>query len=524
VKIESKLKKANFRHSRSMYQSIGQTILVLLGDLLSIIQILIIFLGVIEVPMFCLEFYQMTLAYFKSNVNAPSWPKRRKWNNQKTFSKDVQESIENQKSETGTHAPLSLSFYRYLIIRHFYLAVALFPHLFFVPLKLLGVLFIPLIFYLRMRFSRAALSSRPKSEGEELPEIPQKELPEIPKEGDNKKELKEGDNKKENEKRGKDIGFSRYDGWEKSKLFSFISTPMYWTFVVSETRLNFWGLDQMLILNSICFVLTLTHELGWFFFVINYLLISILTIASPLWQSKVKKMLGWETLGGGPDGLIFRIFEGTLLMIQVAFSWLFILLNFVALILPLLIGMVFSYSTTFSLQSDYIPTNVEYWSAVFSNDLGSLLVELRWFVWFIQAYWILVFASGMHMTIRWLRKHMNFWDPLSAYLWFIRRVVQGKMWGFYRWLLGGPTQFFWQKRNSLKIGGVLMLLIFIVWAYWIILLPILLDKFHSQEAALYSLIPVIPICLILSYRGYKIMKDSYQEVNFHLHFLFLHHF
>lgn len=197
-------------------------------------------------------------------------------------------------------------------------------------------------------------------------------------------------------------------------------------------------------------------------------------------------------------------------------SWVFIVVNFVAMVLPLLIGMIFSYSKAFSVPSDYIPSNREYWEAIFSNDLGTMLVELRWLVWLLEGYWLFVASSGLHMTIRWLRKNMNFWDPLSAYLWFLRRVLQGQMWGFYRWLLAGPTQFFWKKRESLKIGGVLMLLIFIVWAYWLILLPILLDHFYSQESALYSLIAVIPICLLLSYRGYKIMKDSYQAVCFFL--------
>lgn len=326
--------KMGVRHSISMYKAIGQTILLLLVDLLTILQLIIIFIGVIEIPMFCYESFKMTVAYFKApnfeNISAPLWPKRARWQIN-SFKDDVSSGIDLQISETGKRAPLSLSFYRHLIIRHFYLSIALFPHFFFIPLKFLGVLLVPLILYLRMRFSRAAASVRPKSEGEELPEIlteEEKELQgKIRAHNQNLNNLKNKKNIKTKgptaltnvpiEKRGKDLGFGKYSGWEKSKLFSFLAQPMFWIFVVSETRLNFWGLDQMLILNSVCFVFTLSHELGWFFFAVNYVLIAILTLGSPFWQGKVKKLLGWETLGGGPDGLVFRIFEGTLLIIQV---------------------------------------------------------------------------------------------------------------------------------------------------------------------------------------------------------------
>ena len=57
-----------------------------------------------------------------------------------------------------------------------------------------------------------------------------------------------------------------------------------------------------------------------------------------------------------------------------------------------------------------------------------------------------------------------------------------------------------------------MLPIFCIWAYWSIVIPIVVSHFGFEIEAYYSLIGVIPICLALSFFGYKIMKENYKEV------------
>ena len=108
-------------------------------------------------------------------------------------------------------------------------------------------------------------------------------------------------------------------------------------------------------------------------------------------------MLGWESLGGGPDGVVFNIIESFLMVLQLIATPILLALEFFILVLPFLIGFIFSWMIYNGSSS--LPDNNQYWQSIFSSDLGQLFVNLHPVVWVVEVYWIIVCCGGWKIFV-----------------------------------------------------------------------------------------------------------------------------
>eukprot|EP00027_Filamoeba_sp_ATCC50430_P013731 CAMPEP_0168577694 /NCGR_PEP_ID=MMETSP0413-20121227/20924_1 /TAXON_ID=136452 /ORGANISM="Filamoeba nolandi, Strain NC-AS-23-1" /LENGTH=1164 /DNA_ID=CAMNT_0008611467 /DNA_START=761 /DNA_END=4255 /DNA_ORIENTATION=- len=273
--------------------------------------------------------------------------------------------------------------------------------------------------------------------------------------------------------------------------------PLYWISMVSLPRMNFWGMDQFFILNLLGIVFVLPNEIALIPLAINSLYIFIITFGSPLWNSK-REMLGWMGLGSAP-GKIFGTFDAIMMVFQIIGVPIFIALQWFLLFLPLFIISIFKFDGQDVASAHQLFSGIFSEKIYWKHNIGSF----EWYWWVLFAYWFVTMVACWEITLRHLRKFYPMFDPLIAYLWLIQRVMAGTVWRIYSSLLAVPTQWsFMNRRTCGCLGELLMFPIFIIWAYWPIVIPFVIPNY-------YVLIGSIPVCLFLTWRGYFIVKGSW---------------
>lgn len=105
-----------------------------------------------------------------------------------------------------------------------------------------------------------------------------------------------------------------------------------------------------------------------------------------------------------------------------------------------------------------------------------------------------------------LKKNYELWNPLTAYLWLVLRVFAGRIWGFYRGILAKASTgcYLIHKHGGKYCGDLLLIPVFLVWAYWTILFPFAFKNY-------YVFIGSAPVCLFLTWMGYLIVKENWRE-------------
>eukprot|EP00026_Physarum_polycephalum_P002437 Phypoly_transcript_02443.p1 GENE.Phypoly_transcript_02443~~Phypoly_transcript_02443.p1 ORF type:complete len:896 (+),score=73.47 Phypoly_transcript_02443:264-2690(+) len=119
--------------------------------------------------------------------------------------------------------------------------------------------------------------------------------------------------------------------------------------------------------------------------------------------------------------------------------------------------------------------------------------------------WMSTITFGLNMSYKFAVKYIELFAPLEAIKWWIEGIIAGRMWRTYRILLAAPTAWCFRHRKTFFIGEILMFPLFAAWAGLPLLLPILLGKSYLYLIS-------VPAALFLSFSATDIVSSSWKDL------------
>ncbi|EGG19436.1 Polyprotein [Cavenderia fasciculata] len=261
---------------------------------------------------------------------------------------------------------------------------------------------------------------------------------------------------------------------------SFLKLIVLWIHELSENEMNFYGFDKFATINLLGALVIIPNEIGVVLVLINSIYMFIVTLGSPLWN-QFRTKYEWTELGTAIGPLV--ILEYITVILQALLFPVFVAMQILLLLLPIIISLAAYYPTSLSFN--------QYWDLFFSSRAfwKDTVGEFGVGIWFIQAFWVLVMAVTWHINYLVAKRYFPLFSPWKAYYWLIKKLFVGRFWGLYKLLLSKPTNICYRLRRVCMVGELLMFPLFLIWTCW----------------------PLIPAIVTKVYYSYFIIRDSWGE-------------
>ncbi|EGC39826.1 hypothetical protein DICPUDRAFT_147399 [Dictyostelium purpureum] len=221
------------------------------------------------------------------------------------------------------------------IISYYFLVTLMdIPHVFLIPIKLLGFLFLPIHMYLKKRSTQE--NSNP--------------------------------------------------------TLSFLNYPLYFLNETSIDLMNYYGLDKFFVINFLGLFIVAINELALIIVVFNSIYMFIVTLGSPLW-AETRKKYGWNYLGKAQGPMV--VLEYITVVLQALLFPIFILMQIAILLLPLLLALGLYPSPNLGFVEfwqDFF-TQRDFWNEAKSFSSGIWIAQACWF-FICVASWEITFKVG----------------------------------------------------------------------------------------------------------------------------------
>ena len=122
----------------------------------------------------------------------------------------------------------------------------------------------------------------------------------------------------------------------------------------------------------------------------------------------------------------------------------------------------------------------------------------------MQALWLLLVVTQHFTFVRqYLRDNIPVYRPFKGIKWLFYRVLTRGAWKFYKNIFIWSIRFCFKRRHRsyLWLGEWLIIIIFLLWALWPLLTPILDAVRKGQVISPYATVPVSVVCMFLLRTG-----------------------
>eukprot|EP01125_Pyxidicula_operculata_P000552 TRINITY_DN1055_c0_g1_i4.p1 TRINITY_DN1055_c0_g1~~TRINITY_DN1055_c0_g1_i4.p1 ORF type:complete len:1417 (+),score=252.45 TRINITY_DN1055_c0_g1_i4:39-4289(+) len=415
-----------WRNTLVWYEAVLSSLFVSLYDFWSLFQLIVIFIGVYHVPDLLKRGYLITKALFIDYEDF----KAKKLVHTAKETKDIDYALDQMKFENTEM--FTLTPFRSAIANEFLASLRDLPQHFLIPIKLVGIVFLPIHLLLSWRLKK------------------------------------------------KDDKFVHTQ--------SFLSYPLYWIHNISVELMNYMDFHRFSILNLYSAVIIIPSELTIIVVAINSLFAFIFTLGDPVWKN-LRHTFGWIALGASQGGCL-GFMDTFILVLNLVSLPVFLALQLVILMIPVWCFVLMTLPMNdWDSYWYYVAYDMStYWNSV--NDLPGWvwIIQSLWIVTTIAG----VQLSAKHImkvyelynpiiALLWLKDRV-----LQKRVWgFIRGLLTRPTQFAYK-----------HRNDCGCLGEILIAPVFLIWVFWPIVIPLAIMPFYDEWYYFWILsIPIIVFLL-----------------------------